>query len=135
MVELTYGTGMRLLECCRLRVKDVDFGRRQLTVREGTGDQDRAVPLPDRCADSLRTQIARVRAQHAADLERGLGYADLPYALRRKYPNAERELAWQYVFCSENLCRDPRNPDGPLYRPAFHICQRGGIRCMLRSPL
>ncbi len=103
MVELTYGAGLRLLECCRLRVKDVDFDRRQLTEREGRGDKDRAVPLPDRCVENLRIQMARVRAQHAADVERGLGYADLPYALRRKYPNAERELAWQYVFFSEKL--------------------------------
>jgi integron integrase len=137
MVELTYGAGLRLLECCRLRVKDVDFDRRQLIVREGKGDKDRAVPLPDRCFENLRIQIARVRAQHGTDLERGLGYADLPYALRRKYPNAERELAWQYVFFSEKLCRDPRNPEGPWYRHHLHesMLQRAIKRAVTQADL
>lgn len=120
MVELAYGSGLRLMECCRLRVKDVDFQRRQLIVRQGKGDKDRAVPLPDRCAGALETQIARVRRQHQFDLERGLGRADLPHALASKYPNAERELAWQYVFPSDRLCRDPRNRTGPLYRHHLH---------------
>jgi integron integrase len=137
MVELTYGAGLRLLECCRLRVKDVDFDRRQLTVREGKGDKDRAVPLPDRCIENLRIQIARVRAQHGVDVERGFGYADLPYALRRKYPNAERELAWQYVFFSEKLCRDPRNPKGPWYRHHLHesALQRAVKRAVIQAGL
>ncbi len=137
MVELTYGAGLRLLECCRLRVKDVDFDRRQLTVREGKGDKDRSAPLPDRCAQNLRIQMARVRTQHSADLERGLGYADLPYALRRKYPNAERELAWQYVFFSGKLCRDPRYPEGPLYRHHLHesVLQRAVKRAVNQAGL
>jgi len=137
MVELTYGAGLRLLECCRLRVKDVDFGRRQLVVREGKGDKDRDVPLPDRCADCLQIQIARVRSQHTFDLERGLGYVDLPYALRRKYPDAERELGWQYVFFSERLCRDPRNPYGPLYRHHLHesVLQRAVKRAVAKAGL
>ena len=134
MVELTYGAGLRLLECCRLRAKDVDFDRRQLIVREGKGDKDRAVPLPNRCADGLRTQIAAVRRQHAFDVERGLGFADLPYALRRKYPNAERELAWQYLFCSDKLCRDPNSP---LYRHHLHesVLQRAVKRAVVRAGL
>jgi integron integrase len=137
MVELTYGAGLRLLECCRLRVKDVDFDRRQLTVREGKGDKDRAVPLPDRCVENLRIQMARVRAQHATDLERGLGYADLPYALRRKYLNAERVLAWRYLFFSEKLCRDPRNPEGPWYRHHLHesVLQRTVKRAVAQAGL
>jgi integron integrase len=120
MVELAYGSGLRLMECCRLRVKDVDFAHRQLIVRQGKGDKDRAAPLPDRCTAALETQIARVRRQHQIDLERGLGRADLPYALASKYSNAERELAWQYVFPSDRLCRDPRNLTGPLYRHHLH---------------
>ena len=109
MVELTYGAGLRLLECCRLRVKDVDFDRRQLTVREGKGDKTALCRVPDRCVENLRIQIARVRSQHAADFERGLGYADLPYALRSKYPNAERELEWQLCFLlREALPRSPQ---------------------------
>jgi integron integrase len=137
MVELTYGAGLRLLECCRLRVKDVDFARHQLLVREGKGDKDRAVPLPVRCANDLQTQIAKVRSQHASDLKRGFGYADLPYALRRKYPGAERELVWQYIFFSEKLCRDPRNPCGPLYRHHLHesVLQRAVKRAVVQAGL
>ncbi|MCA9248960.1 MAG: integron integrase [Planctomycetales bacterium] len=137
MIELVYGAGLRLLECCRLRVKDVDFERNQLLIREAKGDKDRAVPLPGRCVEGLSTQIARVRRQHANDLERGFGRADLPYALRRKYPNAERELAWQYVFFSEKLCRDPRNPEGPLYRHHLHesVLQRSVKRAVVRAGL
>jgi site-specific recombinase XerD len=118
-------------------VKDVDFDRRQLTVREGKGDKDRAVPLADRCAESLRIQIARVRSQHAVDFERGFGYADLPYALRRKYPSAERERAWQYVFFSDKLCRDPRNPRGRLYRHHLHerVLQRAVKRAATMAGL
>ncbi len=106
--QLLYGAGLRLLECCRLRVKDIDFERHQLIVREGKGDKDRAVPLPDRCGQGLRTQITKVRSQHEFDLDRGYGRANLPYALRRKYPQAELRLAWQYVFSSDKLCREPR---------------------------
>ncbi len=137
MVELIYGAGLRLLECCRLRVKDVDFGRRQLIVREGKGDKDRAVPLPHRSVDGLQTQIATVRRQHEFDLERGSGFADLPYALRRKYSNAERELAWQYLFCSDKLCRDPRNLSGPLCRHHLHesVLQRAAKRAVVQAGL
>lgn len=137
MAELIYGAGLRLLECCRLRVKDVDFDRKQLLVRESKGDKDRAVPLPSRCVIALQSQISRVRRQHEVDLNRGFGRADLPYALREKYPNADREFAWQYVFFSERLCRDPRNPTGPQYRHHVHesVLQRAVKRAVVRAGL
>jgi integron integrase len=94
MIELMYGSGLRLLECCRLRVKDVDFARRQIIVREGKGDKDRAVPLPELLTERLRQQIETVRRQHQLDIQAGSGRVWLPHALSKKYPQANRELIW-----------------------------------------
>jgi integron integrase len=110
LAELMYGTGMRLLECCRLRVKDIDFARRQIVVREGKGEKDRAVPLPGRLEPDLRKQIENVQTLHQEDLAAGHGRVWLPYALARKYPHASRELGWQYLFPSARFSRDPRDP-------------------------
>ncbi len=120
MIELLYGSGLRLMECCRLRVKDVDLSRYVLMVREGKGEKDRAVPLPRCLQPRLIDQIERVRRIHHADLSRGLGRASLPYALRRKYPTADRELSWQYVFPSSNVCVDPREPEQGYVRHHLH---------------
>lgn len=98
MAALLYGTGMRLLECVRLRVKDVDFDRAEITVRDGKGAKDRRVPLPQSLRDALAHAIERARLLHEHDLARGLGRVWLPAALARKYLNAEREFGWQYVF-------------------------------------
>jgi len=108
MVELLYGTGMRLLECCRLRVKDVDFARNQILVRDTKGDKDRVVPLPQRIKEALREQVETVRAIHAKDLAAGYGRVWLPFALEEKYPHAGREFGWQYLFPSTRLSLDPR---------------------------
>jgi integron integrase len=113
MAEILYGTGMRLLECCRLRVKDVDLARKQLLVREAKGDKDRAVPLPSRLEERLRQQVESVRRLHERDLRAGCGRVWLPHALKVKYPNADRQLGWQYLFPSSRLSVDPRyEPDG-----------------------
>lgn len=109
MAELMYGTGMRLLECCRLRVKDLDFARHQVVVRMGKGDKDRVTPMPRSLVPGLREQLARVRALHARDLAEGFGRVYLPEALDRKYPAAAGELAWQYLFPSARLSDDPRS--------------------------
>ena len=108
MASLLYGTGMRLMECLRLRVKDVDFARSEILVREGKGGKDRRVPLPRRLRDPLAAAVERVAVVHAADLARGLGDVWLPTALARKYPGAEREAGWQYLFPSQALSHDPR---------------------------
>ncbi len=108
MAELLYGSGLRIKECCRLRVKDLDLERLQLGVRSGKGDQDRVTVLPRRLVDRLREQVERVRRLHEDDVSIGSGRAWLPPALRRKYPNAERELGWQYLFPSSRLSVDPR---------------------------
>jgi integron integrase len=98
MARLLYGSGLRLLECCRLRVKDLDFGRREIIVREGKGDRDRRTMLPAGLHAHLEGQVERVRALHRLDLDDGAGWVELPYALARKYPNAGRELGWQWLF-------------------------------------
>jgi integron integrase len=112
MAELMYGSGLRLLETCRLRVKDIDFARGQIVVREGKGDKDRVVPLPMRLMAGLRAQIRRVEEIHRADVKAGHGRVRLPSALREKYPGAERELGWQFVFPSSRLSLDPREESG-----------------------
>ena len=108
MAGLLYGAGMRLMECVRLRVKDVDFGRNEICVRNGKGGKDRRVPLPRRLRERLREQVERVRVIHGQDLLLGLGEVHLPHALARKYVNAGREFGWQYVFPSPRHSLDPR---------------------------
>jgi len=98
MATLLYGSGLRLLECCRLRVKDLDFHRCQILVRRGKGGKDRATMLPAALEDPLWKQLQRVRQQHEADLARGSGWVELPGALGRKLPSAGREWPWQWVF-------------------------------------
>jgi integron integrase len=98
MALLMYGSGLRLLECCRLRVQDVDFGTNQLTVRDGKGGKDRVTMLPSAIKEDLVAQLERVRKQHSRDLTGGGGWVELPWALGRKYPNAGREWGWQWVF-------------------------------------
>jgi integron integrase len=109
MAALLYGTGMRLMECVRLRVKDVDFDRGEIVVREGKGAKDRRVPLPKRLRDPLHERIERTRVVHAQDLAAGLGRVWLPDALVRKHANAATELGWQYVFPAARVSVDPRD--------------------------
>ncbi len=106
---LLYGSGLRMLECLRLRVKDVDVDRRELTVRQGKGDKDRRTMLPESAVASLHAQIAGVRRQHERDLARGFGTVELPDALDRKLSAAASEFRWQYVFPSTTIGTDPRS--------------------------
>jgi integron integrase len=105
---LLYGGGLRLNECLELRVKDVDFDRRQIVVRRGKGDKDRTVPLPASVRDALIQHLARVRHLFDADRRAGVGGVVLPNGLARKYPNAPTEWAWQFVFPAGRICRDAR---------------------------
>jgi integron integrase len=100
MARLMYGTGMRLMECCRLRVKDVDWQRNQILVRQGKGDKDRVVMLPRALKGELEKQADARRTLHEKDLTRGVVHVPLPDALERKYPNAVKELGWQFLFAS-----------------------------------
>jgi integron integrase len=105
---LLYGSGLRLLECLRLRVKDVDFALGQLVVREGKGDKDRRTMLPNAVVPELRAHLERVRGLHQQDLAKGLGAVLLPNGLARKLPSASKAWAWQYVFASATISRDSR---------------------------
>ena len=109
MARLLYGCGLRLMECLRLRVKDIDFEQCQIIVREGKGEKDRLTMLPVTVVEPLKAQIAFVQKQHMRDLEQGFGSVELPFALARKYPHADKELAWQYIFPSDRLSTDPRS--------------------------
>lgn len=108
MASLMYGTGLRLLECIRLRIKDIDFHYHIISVHDGKGGKSRRVPLPQRCVTSLMTQIEQASLIHDGDTELGFGEAFLPDALARKYPTAAKEKAWQYIFPSSRLSVDPR---------------------------
>jgi integron integrase len=106
---LLYGSGLRLMECLRLRVKDLDFDHRAITVRCGKGGKDRVVTLPDPCIKPLKQQLAQVCKLHNKDLQDGFGAVWLPHALARKYPRAATELGWQYVFPATKRSVDPRS--------------------------
>ncbi|WP_455204799.1 integron integrase, partial [Kaarinaea lacus] len=109
MANLLYGCGLRLLECIRLRIFDVDFDYHQIIVRNAKGNKDRVVPLPKRLVKSLGDQIRHVKSLHEEDIEAGYGEVFLPYALSRKYPNAAKETGWQYLFPASKLSVDPRS--------------------------
>jgi integron integrase len=108
---LMYGTGMRLMECLRLRVKDVDFGSGEVLIREGKGDKDRRTMLPERVKASLQLHLERVKQLHARDLADGYGRVPLPYALSRKYPNASAEWGWQFVFPQAKRWLNPKTKE------------------------
>ncbi len=105
--HLLYGSGMRLIECLRLRVKDIDFEYQQIMIREGKGGKDRVTLLPERLVSPLTKHLERVRRLHNMDLEQGHGSVYLPFALAKKYPGADSEWGWQYVFPSRNRSLDP----------------------------
>jgi integron integrase len=109
MATLTYGSGLRLLECLKLRVKDVDLHYKQLLVRDAKGQKDRVTMLPNSLIDPMRTHLARIRQLHENDLREGFGRVYLPQALAAKYPTADREWGWQYVFPSSRRSIDPRS--------------------------
>lgn len=108
VAELLYGAGLRLNEGLRLRVKDIDFGQQQIIVRDTKGNQDRITMLPQRVIDRLQAHLVMVKHQHQQDLHQGYGQVYLPYALERKYPNADRDWIWQYIFPASTRSQDPR---------------------------
>jgi integron integrase len=107
MASLLYGAGLRLMECVRLRVKDVDFDYRQILVRDGKGQKDRVTMLPQSLAESLKRQLEKVKILHQQDLAEGFGEVYLPFALERKYTSASHEWGWQYVFPARRRSIDP----------------------------
>lgn len=128
ILELVYGGGLRVGEVVELRVKDLDFDAGAVTVRAGKGDTDRTTLLPARVTDELRRHLSRVQRQHTRDLDAGAGKAPLPRALRLKYPGAEREWAWQFVFPAQALRRDD---DGTIRR--WHVTTAAVQKAMKRA--
>ena len=118
MASLLYGTGMRLMDCIRLRVQDSDFAYNQIVVRDGKGQKDRVVPLPQRLVELLQQHLGTVKRLHQADLAQGYGAVSMPHALARTYPQAPTEWGWQYVFPSARLSVDPRS--GAIRRHHVH---------------
>ena len=116
--RLLYGTGMRLMEGLRLRVKDIDFSYNQITIRDGKGCKDRVTMLPELVKPALAKHLEAIREQHQQDLAKGFGRVYLPYALTRKYPSAAAEWGWQYVFPASSFSRDPRS--GEVRRHHLH---------------
>ena len=129
ILHLLYGTGMRILECLRLRVKDISFTRREIVIREGKGFKDRLTMLPASLVAPLEAHLNRVEQLHISDLREGYGEVYLPYALERKYPKAAREWAWQYVFPSIKRSADPRS--GAIRR--HHADEQNIQRIMRRA--
>jgi integron integrase len=117
VASLLYGAGLRLQECLELRVKDIDFERREITVRRGKGRKDRRVMLPDTVREPLARHLGEVKRLHEKDLAAGFGSVVLPDALERKFPSAPKEWRWQFVFPAARICRDPQY--GPPSR--FHV--------------
>jgi integron integrase len=132
MVSLLYGSGLRLMECVRLRVKDIDFARNQLTVREGKGSKDRVTMLPLRLKERLREHLLRVRALHENDIREGFGRVAVPNALGRKYPNAGREWGWQYAFPASQRSLDPRTGEERRHHVSETVLQKA-VKQAIRS--
>jgi len=133
MASLLYGSGLRLLKCARLRVKDLDFGAGQLVIRDGKGRKDRLTLLPERLRQPLREHLRQVRFIHEADLRVGAGYVELPSALARKFPNADRDWIWQWVFPATRQYLRPTTRK--LHRHHLHetVLQRGFRQAVLAA--
>jgi integron integrase len=127
MARLLYGSGLRLMECMRLRVKDLDFGQHQIIVRDGKGPKDRITILPDAVEQELHRYLRHIKLLYEDDLANDFNGVSLPYALAVKYPSAQFEWKWQYVFPSKNITRDPRS--GELKR---HHAHRSGLQNAIR---
>lgn len=129
---LLYGSGLRIMEAVRLRVKDIDFARNQITVRDGKGEKDRVTMLPLALKHRLKLQVEAVQRLHKEDWKRGYGDVHLPYALERKYKNAAKDLVWQYVFPAEKLSTDPRSGRVGRHHIAEQNVQRA-VKAALRA--
>lgn len=133
MAMLLYGAGLRLMECCRLRVKDVDFSRNQIVVRAGKGDKDRSTMLPTVVKEPLRRHLQAVKRQHEEDLRMGLGRVALPNALERKYPNAGKEWGWQWAFPATSHYKDTVTGEKRRHHLHESVMQRAFKEARLRA--
>ena len=133
IASLLYGTGMRLMEVLRLRVKDVDFSRREIVVREGKGFKDRVTMLPETEIAPLKAHLVRVKTLHNEDLSHGYGEVYMPFALNKKYPGAGKSWGWQYVFPSKNLSVDPYSGNIRRHHADEKSIQRSVKRAVLAA--
>ncbi len=133
MASLLYGAGLRLLECCRLRVKDVDLERKEILVRDGKGGKDRLTLLPGRIVGALRTHLERVRVQHDRDLANGAGSVELPLAIEHKYPRAAREWSWQWVFPATRFYVHPETGQRRRHHLHESVLQKAVREAVLRA--
>ena len=124
MVNLLYGSGLRQMECLRLRVQDIDFSYNQITVRSGKGEKDRLTMLPQVIKVPLRKHLDKVKKVHETDLSNGFGSVYLPNSLENKYPNAAKEWGWQYVFPANELSTDPRSGTKQRHHEGEWVLQR-----------
>ena len=126
IAKIVYGAGLRVNECLKLRIKDIDFNRNEITIREGKGQKDRITILPKTTILALQTHMQKVKLMHDTDKQNGFGSVYLPHALERKYPNAAYEFGWQYLFPAKSISKDPRSE---LYR-RHHVLDKGFSRAM-----
>jgi integron integrase len=133
MARMLYGSGLRLMECVRLRVKDLDFARRQVLVRDGKGGKDRYTVLPLALIDPLKEQLIRTSQIHTEDLAQDLGQVYLPYALERKFPSASRQWVWQYIFPASRLSLDPRSGSMRRHHYSENALQKAVVQAARRS--
>ena len=133
MAGFLYGSGLRLMECVRLRVKDIDFGYLKITVRDTKGGKDRVTMLPTNLAQAVQRHLLKRRSQHEQDLADGFGNVYLPHALARKYPNASRQWMWQYLFASTRISVDPRSGEKQRHHIAESILQRAVKEAVSRA--
>ena len=135
MAKLLYGSGMRLMECVPLRVKDFDFARRQIIIRNEKGDKDRITMLPESLITPLQEYLVRRKHLYETDVANGAGYVPLPFALERKYPNAHREWIWQFAFASSDLVRDPKTKRKQRWHMSESTLQRAVKQAADRAQL
>lgn len=135
IVSLLYGTGMRILECLRLRVKDIDFVRKEILIRDGKGYKDRVTMLPTSLITPLKAHLSKVKALHDADLASGYGAVYMPQALGKKYPYAARDWTWQYVFPSGKLSVDPRSGETRRHHVQDQAIQRAVRQAVVTAGL
>jgi len=133
--SLMYGAGLRLSECISLRVKDIDFHYKQLLIRDSKGSKDRVTVLPESLIEPLQTHMARVKNLHSQDLLNGFGEVYLPFALKRKYPNADKEWYWQFVFPQANISVDPESGKQRRHHVYGQTVQRAFKRALRKAAI
>ena len=133
MARLMYGSGLRLNECLKLRILDIDFNRKELLIRAGKGGKDRVTVLPESAIPGLQNVMLKTRAYFNQDMQEGIDYIELPFALNKKYPNSAKELKWRFVFASQNTSIDPRTGNRGRYHIHISTMRKSLRRAVIRA--